>query len=90
MLNQQTKLPHRYAAVRKQFGPSPDNELPILEYQTHQCRLFPHLACGFVYYVLGETLFRVRISCYVPGGKGIKVKKDVFRFRNPVGWVEVS
>ena len=48
----------RYAAVRKQFGPSPDKELPILEYQTHQCRLFPHLAAGLVYYVLGETAFR--------------------------------
>ena len=55
----------RYAAVRQQFGPSPDNELPILEYQTHQCRLFPHLASGFVYYVLGETLFRVRIALNV-------------------------
>ena len=50
--------------MRKQFGPSPDNELPILEYQTHQCRLFPHIASGFVYYVLGETLFRVRISLH--------------------------
>ena len=50
----------RYAGVRKQFGPSPGNELAILEYQTHQCRLFPHLASGLVYYVLGETLFKVR------------------------------
>ena len=57
-------MTRRYAAVRKQFGPSPDNELPILEYQTHQCRLFPHIASGFVYYVLGETLFRVRISLH--------------------------
>ena len=58
-------MDNRYAAVRKQFGPSPDKELPILEYQTHQCRLFPHLASGFVYYVLGETLFRVRIALNV-------------------------
>ena len=64
ILSYQAKLARRYAAVRKQFGPSPDNELPILEYQTHQCRLFPHLASGFVYYVLGETLFRVRISSH--------------------------
>lgn len=25
----------RYAAVRRQFGPSPGNEIPILEYQLH-------------------------------------------------------
>jgi hypothetical protein len=25
----------RYAAVRKQFGPKPDIELPIMEYQLH-------------------------------------------------------
>ncbi len=25
----------RYACVRKQFGPAPGNELPIIEYQTH-------------------------------------------------------
>jgi len=25
----------RYAAVRKQFGPEPGQEIPIIEYQTH-------------------------------------------------------
>lgn len=37
----------RYAAVRKQFGPG-DQEVPILEYQTHQQRLLPYLAAAYV------------------------------------------
>ncbi|XP_050080289.1 peroxisomal acyl-coenzyme A oxidase 3-like [Anopheles maculipalpis] len=35
----------RYSAVRRQFGPGiDDQELPILEYQSQQHRLLPHLA----------------------------------------------
>uniref|UniRef100_A0A182YEA8 Acyl-coenzyme A oxidase n=1 Tax=Anopheles stephensi TaxID=30069 RepID=A0A182YEA8_ANOST len=35
----------RYSAVRRQFGPGPDDqEFPILEYQSQQHRLLPHLA----------------------------------------------
>uniref|UniRef100_A0A182PI81 Acyl-coenzyme A oxidase n=1 Tax=Anopheles epiroticus TaxID=199890 RepID=A0A182PI81_9DIPT len=35
----------RYSAVRRQFGPTiDDQELPILEYQSQQFRLLPHLA----------------------------------------------
>ncbi|KAF5278463.1 hypothetical protein FQA39_LY05952 [Lamprigera yunnana] len=41
----------RYAALRKQFGPSAGTELPILEYQLHQWRLFPYLAASGVYRV---------------------------------------
>ncbi|CAH0555764.1 unnamed protein product [Brassicogethes aeneus] len=37
----------RYAGVRKQFGPG-DEEVPILEYQTHQHRLIPYLAATYV------------------------------------------
>ncbi|KAL3268862.1 hypothetical protein HHI36_007951 [Cryptolaemus montrouzieri] len=38
----------RYAGVRKQFGPNEKEEVPILEYQTHQHRLIPHLAAAIV------------------------------------------
>nr|XP_023014864.1 peroxisomal acyl-coenzyme A oxidase 3 [Leptinotarsa decemlineata]XP_023014871.1 peroxisomal acyl-coenzyme A oxidase 3 [Leptinotarsa decemlineata] len=43
----------RYAAVRKQFAPNGDgnvntDELPIIEYQLHQWRLFPHMAAAAV------------------------------------------
>ena len=41
----------RYAAVRKQFGATPGNELSILEYQSHQYRLLPSLAMAFVWLV---------------------------------------
>ncbi|CAD7085769.1 unnamed protein product [Hermetia illucens] len=38
----------RYAAVRKQFGPDDSaEELPILEYQSQQYRLIPHLAVTY-------------------------------------------
>ncbi|XP_072381174.1 peroxisomal acyl-coenzyme A oxidase 3-like [Diabrotica undecimpunctata] len=38
----------RYAAVRKQFGPNGKEEMPILEYQSHQLRLIPYLAAAYV------------------------------------------
>ncbi|XP_054267166.1 peroxisomal acyl-coenzyme A oxidase 3-like [Macrosteles quadrilineatus] len=37
----------RYSAIRKQFGPSDDKELSIIEYPLQQWRLFPHLAALF-------------------------------------------
>jgi acyl-CoA oxidase len=38
----------RYAAVRKQFGPEGQQEVSILEYQSHQHRLLPYLAGVYV------------------------------------------
>uniref|UniRef100_A0A1B6DNY0 Acyl-coenzyme A oxidase n=1 Tax=Clastoptera arizonana TaxID=38151 RepID=A0A1B6DNY0_9HEMI len=43
----------RYSAVRKQFGPY-DNELPIIEYQLQQWRLFPYLAASIVLKYFGD------------------------------------
>jgi acyl-CoA oxidase len=34
----------RYGAVRRQFGPAEGAEIPLLDYRTHQRRLFPALA----------------------------------------------
>ncbi|XP_050305249.1 peroxisomal acyl-coenzyme A oxidase 3-like [Anthonomus grandis grandis] len=45
----------RYAGVRKQFGTG-GSEMPILEYQTHQYRLLPHLAAIYVLKVFGRNL----------------------------------
>jgi hypothetical protein len=40
----------RYAAVRKQFGPtSDDSELPIIEYQLHVSFLGQHSCCCSVF-----------------------------------------
>ncbi|XP_011309001.1 peroxisomal acyl-coenzyme A oxidase 3 [Fopius arisanus] len=41
----------RYAAVRRQFSSSLDNnatETPIIEYELHQWRIFPYMAAGVV------------------------------------------
>ncbi|CAH1402461.1 unnamed protein product [Nezara viridula] len=38
----------RYAGVRKQFGPSSDEELPIIEYPLLQWRLFPYIASIYI------------------------------------------
>jgi len=34
----------RYCAVRKQFGPTENNELPVIEYQTQVC-----ITAGFLF-----------------------------------------
>ncbi|XP_019854129.1 PREDICTED: peroxisomal acyl-coenzyme A oxidase 3-like [Amphimedon queenslandica] len=47
----------RYAAVRKQFGPSADVEVPLLEYQLHQYRLFPYLAATYCFQHFNNWFF---------------------------------
>lgn len=42
----------RYSSVRRQFGPNDDVELPVIEYQLQQWRLFPYLASAYAYMVL--------------------------------------
>ena len=37
----------RYGLRRRQFGPSPGHEVPILDYRTHQRRLMPRLATTY-------------------------------------------
>lgn len=37
----------RYAERRQQFGPTGEPEVPILDYQTYQRRLFPYLATSY-------------------------------------------
>lgn len=44
VLKQAVTIAVRYAAVRKQFGPNADDEIPILDYRSHQTRLMPILA----------------------------------------------
>ncbi|XP_017476567.1 PREDICTED: peroxisomal acyl-coenzyme A oxidase 3 [Rhagoletis zephyria] len=44
-----TVIAVRYAALRKQFGPEKDGpEVPIIEYQLQQWRIFPYLAAAGV------------------------------------------
>lgn len=67
----------RYACVRSQFGPdsadpahkqSPDGnikEWPIIEYQTHQWRLFPYLAAAYVHHYFYRCLFTDYIDFFI-------------------------
>jgi len=38
----------RYSALRKQFGNAGEEEMPVIEYQMQQWRLFPYLAAAYV------------------------------------------
>ncbi|PSN36382.1 Peroxisomal acyl-coenzyme A oxidase 3 [Blattella germanica] len=48
----------RYSAVRRQFGPSEEEELPIIEYQLQQWRLFPYLAASYAIKIFGDASSR--------------------------------
>ncbi|TDG43363.1 hypothetical protein AWZ03_010231 [Drosophila navojoa] len=53
----------RYAAVRKQFGPEREGEeMPIIEYQLHQYRIFPYLACACVQKIAVEELTNIYLQ----------------------------
>ncbi|XP_065197158.1 peroxisomal acyl-coenzyme A oxidase 3-like [Sycon ciliatum] len=54
-----TTIAVRYSAVRRQFGASDDAaELPVIEYQLQQWRLFPPLAGSIVLNHFSTALFR--------------------------------
>ncbi|XP_012527960.2 peroxisomal acyl-coenzyme A oxidase 3 isoform X2 [Monomorium pharaonis] len=48
----------RYCAVRRQFGPTEDNELPVIEYQTQQWRIIPHLAETYAVKIFSMALYK--------------------------------
>ncbi|XP_059473398.1 peroxisomal acyl-coenzyme A oxidase 3-like [Neocloeon triangulifer] len=48
----------RYSAVRKQFGPTNEAELPVIEYQLQQWRLFPYLSASFVLTAFGDLVLK--------------------------------
>ncbi|CAM1320947.1 ACOX3 (predicted) [Pycnogonum litorale] len=41
----------RYSAIRRQFGPNDDEEIPVIEYQMQQWRLIPYIAAGYAIYL---------------------------------------
>lgn len=47
----------RYSAVRRQFGPSTNEELPVLEYQLQQWRLIPYVAAAYAMHITSKNLF---------------------------------
>ncbi|XP_041457080.1 peroxisomal acyl-coenzyme A oxidase 3-like [Lytechinus variegatus] len=55
----------RYSAVRRQFGPTSEEELPVLEYQMQQWRLLPYVAAAFVLHHFSDKLFKHLVECQV-------------------------
>jgi acyl-CoA oxidase len=66
----------RYACLRRQFGPDQEagsgstqlaasNEWPIINYQSHQWRLFPYLAAAYVHHHFYRCLFQDYIDFFI-------------------------
>lgn len=60
----------RYAAVRKQFGPEGEEEISILEYQSHQHRLIPYLSVAYVLDLFSNYLGTVQIEVLMEAMSG--------------------
>ncbi|XP_025025056.1 peroxisomal acyl-coenzyme A oxidase 3 isoform X2 [Python bivittatus] len=54
----------RFSATRRQFGPTDDEEIPVLEYQM-QWRLLPYLAATYVLDYFSRTLFINSIEFHI-------------------------
>ncbi|XP_015922377.1 peroxisomal acyl-coenzyme A oxidase 3 [Parasteatoda tepidariorum] len=55
----------RYSAVRRQFGPTPNDEVPVLEYQVQQWRLLPYVAATYVCYHFARDFYQDFIDYFV-------------------------
>lgn len=47
----------RFSATRRQFGPTDEEEIPVLEYQMQQWRLLPYLAAAYALDHFSKSLF---------------------------------
>lgn len=47
----------RFSATRRQFGPTDEEEIPVLEYQMQQWRLLPYLAVAYALDHFAKSLF---------------------------------
>lgn len=78
----------RYGASRKQFGPPKKEELPILDYLTHQRRLFIPMAT-VIGFQLGLNYTKDRFV-----SRSTKDKRDVFLlasgFKSVCTWYKVN
>ncbi|XP_053796389.1 peroxisomal acyl-coenzyme A oxidase 3 isoform X1 [Vidua chalybeata] len=54
----------RFSAARRQFGPTEDEEIPVLEYQTQQWRLLPYLAAAYALDYFSKSLFENFLEFY--------------------------
>lgn len=47
----------RFSATRRQFGPTDEEEIPVLEYQLQQWRLIPYLAAAYALDYFSKSFF---------------------------------
>ncbi|XP_050678628.1 peroxisomal acyl-coenzyme A oxidase 3-like isoform X2 [Leptidea sinapis] len=62
----------RYAATRTQFGER-DNEVPLIEYELHQWRLFGYVSAAVVFKLYIENFTRTYLSIVEKSNSGIRV-----------------
>lgn len=62
----------RYAATRKQFG-TKDDEIPLIEYQLHQWRLFGYVAAAVVFKIYIQNFSNVYLNIVEKSNTGMKV-----------------
>lgn len=62
----------RYAATRKQFG-TEDDEIPLLDYELHQWRLFPYVAAAVVFRMFLQRFANEYLTIVEQSNAGLKV-----------------
>ncbi|XP_072943546.1 peroxisomal acyl-coenzyme A oxidase 3-like [Epargyreus clarus] len=62
----------RYAATRKQFGER-DNEIPLLEYELHQWRLFGYVSAAVVFRLYIENFTLIYLNIVEKSNAGLRV-----------------
>ncbi|XP_074848524.1 peroxisomal acyl-coenzyme A oxidase 3 isoform X3 [Carettochelys insculpta] len=55
----------RFSATRRQFGPTEEEEIPVLEYQMQQWRLLPYLAATYALDHFSKSLFMNFIEFHI-------------------------
>ena len=80
----------RYSAVRRQFGPSPNQELPVLSYQLQQWRLLPYLAATVVFTHFLNTFIDDFIGFTVANFLGEKSIRQVMTYIMLCVWTSVQ
>ncbi|KAK6637956.1 hypothetical protein RUM44_008379 [Polyplax serrata] len=66
----------RYSAVRKQFGTETE-ELPVIEYQLQQWRLFPYIAVVYAFKIFGDFFMNEMATFQISRFLGAEVSADL-------------
>ncbi|XP_029165849.1 peroxisomal acyl-coenzyme A oxidase 3-like [Nylanderia fulva] len=69
----------RYSAVRRQFGPTnnKEDELPVIEYQIQQWRIFPHLAATFAVKIFSVEFYKTMLDFLISRFTGADFSADI-------------